>query len=314
MHTLSQETLLPLTPNEAWKTIAALREQVLDLRLSLMSCRVQVLDGELQLEEARAGHNRLKADMKEEVKQTQKAQRANVREAEKRRDIRCLLCPKLKKRLQLTKRDTNKKLRRAENLAKRLEKIFTPMQMRVFRTGKKPRWAEEDIRRAIELKMYVSHRGYSYIRQNLGVPLPTTFILSRGVARYKTLQPLYDKMLIKNKKNLRKSKTEKSSHSPSAKKRRLADASVVTSSGLLMTELPLKRQKKRPLARSLQPSCHDGGSVGEGGNMDMVLAACDWEVDNEHSLDDETLELPTRPRETYDRRGWKSTAPPSRLR
>ncbi|KAF0296683.1 THAP domain-containing protein 2 [Amphibalanus amphitrite] len=222
------------------------------------------------------------------------------------------------------RRDSDKKVRRAEKLGKRLEKIFTPMQMRVLRTGKKPRWLEEDFRRAIELKTVVSHRGYTYIRQTMRIPLPTTFILSRGVERYKSLQPLYDKMVIKNKKKVWK-KGEKSGTALSAQKRKLTDASLVTGSEPPSGERPVKRQKKRPPAKPPQNGQQQlalpavsashavsvaGGyssvpsyqqrRVGAGNGSVRVVSsarATEWEMDDE--LDDETLELLTRPRRWY---------------
>ncbi|XP_043204102.1 uncharacterized protein LOC122371678 isoform X2 [Amphibalanus amphitrite] len=324
MPPISRGTVLPLSPTEAWKTISALREQVLDLQLQLMNSRIQVLDGEVQLQDTIAGHYRYKSEVREEQKHTQKAQKAVVREVKKRCDLPCLVCPELKQKLEILQRDSDKKVRRAEKLGKRLEKIFTPMQMRVLRTGKKPRWLEEDFRRAIELKTVVSHRGYTYIRQTMRIPLPTTFILSRGVERYKSLQPLYDKMVIKNKKKVWK-KGEKSGTALSAQKRKLTDASLVTGSEPPSGERPVKRQKKRPPAKPPQNGQQQlalpavsashavsvaGGyssvpsyqqrRVGAGNGSVRVVSsarASEWEMDDE--LDDETLELLTRPRRWY---------------
>lgn len=78
--------------------------------------------------------------------------------------------------------------------------------------GRNHRWAEEDIRRAIKLKMFVSHRAYSHI----SAALPHVshycrrFITGRGVKRY-TSQPLYEAMLAENEKKAwpkKKSKVE----------------------------------------------------------------------------------------------------------
>ena len=252
--THGDDSLIPLTTSEAWKAVSALREQVLDLQLALMNSRIQVLDGELRLQEAKAMHARYKANVKEERKQTELSQKATVREAEKRVHGPCPVCTELRRKVALTERVANKKVRRSEVLSKRLEEVFTPMQMRVLRTGKKGRWLEEDIRRAVKLKMHVSHRGYRYIRQTMGIPLPSSFVLSTGVERYESLQPLYKEMLAGNKKKTCKSKIGKDSHKMTTKKRILDESPRFTNVEQQAPERPLvKRRKKRSFTRPPPP-------------------------------------------------------------
>ena len=329
--TLSDDTLMPLTPSGAWKAVSALREQVLDLQLALMNSRIQVLDGELRLQEAKAIHARYKVDVREERKQTELSKKASVREVEKRVHGPCPVCPELRRKLTVTERVANKKVRRSEALSKRLEEVFTPMQMRVFRSGKQGRWLEEDIRRALKLKMYVSHRGYSYIRQTMGIPLPSSFILSTGVERYESLQPLYKEMLAENMKKVRKSKTGKDSHTMTTKKRVVDEAPGFRNVEPQTPERPLvKRRKKRSFTRpppSREPRGYEMEDASPGydapadsaetyasvpfsyrSHADIEARRTEsvqpcwvsrthaWQVDDEDSEDEETLEEVTRPR------------------
>ena len=206
---LSRDTLLPLAPNDAWYAVVALRKQILDLQVALMYSRVQVKYRELRLQEVTAEHRRYKASVRAKQRQAEKEEQnrdSRIRQLERRIDLASTNCSQWRLKTKMAEKTGNKKKKRSELLAKGLEQIFTPMQLRVIRTGKMARWTEEDIRRAIELKKVVTRRGYAFIRTKMKIPLPSPRMMKLGASRFESLKHVYEQMV---KANLLKYSTKK---------------------------------------------------------------------------------------------------------
>ena len=166
-----------------------------------MYSRIQVKYRELRLQEVTAEHRRYKASVRSNQRKADKEEQSRemrIRQLERRCNVTSSTCSQWRLKTKLAEKTGNKKKRRSELLNKGLDQIFTPMQLRVIRTGKKPRWTEEDIRRAIELKKLVTRRGYAFIRNTMKIPLPSPMIMRRGANRFEALKPLYEQMVATN--------------------------------------------------------------------------------------------------------------------
>ncbi|XP_043198472.1 uncharacterized protein LOC122368530 isoform X3 [Amphibalanus amphitrite] len=198
---LSPEVLMPQTPNNAWHAIVGLRKEILDLQVALMYSRIQVKYRELRLQEVTAEHRRYKVAVRAKQRKTdrEEQQRENrIKQLERRCDLTSSNCSEWRLKTKMAEKTGIKKKRRNEMLVKGLEQIFTPMQLRVIRTGCKARWAEEDIRRAIELKKLVTRRGYAFIRNTMKIPLPSPKMMKLGASRFESLKHVYEQMVTAN--------------------------------------------------------------------------------------------------------------------
>ena len=128
---LSQDMLLPLTPTDAWKAVAALRHQLIDLQLKLMNTRILVVGGELRMEETDTIYRRLRKAMNKERIEMEETRRKCLLWTQKLRKRRCSDCTVGSRRNRI-----------AKELKDKLEKILTPGQLVSIRTGRKPVWSE----------------------------------------------------------------------------------------------------------------------------------------------------------------------------
>ena len=235
---LSRDMLLPMTPNDAWKAVAALRLQLLDLQLKVMHARMLVVGGELRLQEAAKFHKRVKVTLKKELHRKEQLRR--MRLSSKTSNQRCLNCYAV-----------GKKARLAMALKESLEKVLTRMQLIVIRTGRKPKWAEEDIRCAIELRTRLGRKNYDFVRKRLRLPMPSPKVIPRGVKKFVSLKPLFDEMVAAE--NAMGCETVNDVDPPVQQKRQLDESMVVSSSESPAAERPVVKRKK---LASKRPSVH----------------------------------------------------------
>lgn len=188
------DALVAMHPRQAWKAVTDLRLQLLRLKMELLYSRIQVKFRDLRLLELSAKHRRLKTES------SQKERKWKRSDAYKDQ-----LIEKLDRRLEVftegtldEKEEAEKQKRKWEILWKKLEKIFTPVQLTRLRTGKRRKWAEEDVRRAIELRKRVTRRGYAYIRRVMKIPLPGVVVLQRASMRFPDLRDKYEQMVAAN--------------------------------------------------------------------------------------------------------------------
>ena len=127
---LSQDLVLPLTPTDAWKAVAVLRSQLVDLQQKLMHTRLMVIEGELRMEEAATSNKRRLRTIFNELREKEQNHKKCLLWIKNRRSQRCTNCS-----------TSGKRTRLARALSEKLQEILTPMQLLVIRCGRKPRWA-----------------------------------------------------------------------------------------------------------------------------------------------------------------------------